>query len=227
MGNHHRVHAICFDVDGTLIEHAEEKTVWQVLNERFLSTTEINRERFIAFREGRLAYDAWVALDVGDWQRAGIHRTAIEDAIRESLAPVAGARETILELHARGYLLAVVSGTISLTLELLLPGLPFDRVYTNRIDFDEDGGIASWQATPFDVQGKALALDELAEHFDVGLEEIAFVGDHWNDLSAMRKAGFSVAFQPKDEQMREIADLVIERPPLNQLLDFFPGTRKE
>jgi len=222
MAPNESIRMICFDVDGTLIAHAEHKTVWQVLNEHFLDSRELNRERFEAFREGRLGYAEWVALDVGDWQRAGIRREAVVAVIRDELHPVAGARETMTTLHDRGYLLAIVSGTIQLTLELLLDGLALERIYTNRIDFDEKGRISGWQATPFDVQGKAHALDELAREYGLELSEMAFVGDHWNDLAAMRKAGCAVAFDPKDAELCEVADIVIAAPPLDQILAYFP-----
>lgn len=218
------IKVICFDVDGTLIEHAEGKTVWQVLNERFLAAGNLNRERLADFRSGRLRYAEWVALDVGDWACAGVRRDAIEAEVRATLRPVAGALETINTLRARGYRVAVVSGTIDLTLRLLLGECTFDRVFSNRLFFGSAGEICGWQATVYDMEGKARAVRELAAEFGVGTDGCAFVGDHWNDLAALECAGLGIAFCPKDDAVRAAADVVIEEGPLTRLLEIFPET---
>ena len=221
-GRNGRIKAICFDVDGTLIHHAEEKTVWQVLNQTFLGDDVRNEERMAAFRAGRLSYADWVALDVGDWIERGVGRAQIEAAIRAELTAVEGAREAIDELRARGYKLAVISGTLDVTLRLLLADVVFDRVFSNKIFFDERGAISGWRATPYDVDGKARALADAAREWGIAPAECAFVGDHWNDLAALRAAGFGVAFRPKDDALRAVADVVIEDGPLTGLLEFFP-----
>ncbi|MDQ7008537.1 MAG: HAD-IB family phosphatase [Acidobacteriota bacterium] len=216
---------VCFDVDGTLVRHPEDKTVWQVLNEEFLGPGQGggDGERFKAFVEGRLEYAEWVALDVGDWQRAGVTRQALAAVIRRELTPVPGAAETLRTLRRRGYLVALVSGTLDLTLEVVFGGLEVDRAFTNHIRFAADGSISGWQATPFDMEGKARALDLLARDFDCPTGSIAFVGDHWNDLAALEKAAVAIAYQPKDPRVREAADHVLEGPDLLPLLDLFPG----
>jgi phosphoserine phosphatase len=218
-----RVRAVCFDVDGTLVRQSDHKSVWEAVHARVLGDNEVNRKRMAAFREGRIAYDEWVALDVGDWQRLGVTRAELEQAIRETMRETEGARDTVEELARRGYAVAVVSGSIDLVLTVLLDGLPFDGVFINRIEFDAGGAIRGWRATPHDVEGKAEALEQVAAELGVTARETAFVGDHWNDLPAMRRAGFAVAFEPKDERLREVADAVIEQPPLTRLLDWLPG----
>ena len=217
-----RVRVICFDVDGTLVHHPAGKTVWQVLNDRFLGDPALNAARFEDFRVGRLSYAEWVALDVGDWVVRGADRGQIEKIIRETLTVVHGARETLEALRRRGYRLAVISGTIDLTLDLLLEGFPFDRVFTNKLFFDGKGRICGWLATPYDVGGKARALDRVAAEFGVDARRCAFVGDHWNDLAALERAGLAIAFHPKDDEVRGAADIVIEGGSLTRLLDIFP-----
>lgn len=216
------IRVIGFDVDGTLVHHDDGKTVWQVLNERFLPTPTLNRERFAMYQAGRLTYAEWVALDIGDWRARGVCRADIEDAIHRELRVVDGARETMDTLRARGYRLAIISGTLDITLELLLAGLSFDAVFTNRIYFEATGAIAGWDATRYDVEGKARALGELAARFRCRTTSCAFVGDHWNDLPALAEAGLGIAFCPKDDAVRAAADVVVEEGPLTRLLDLFP-----
>lgn len=210
---------VCFDVDGTLVEHPDDKVVWQVLNRRFLGDDAVNRRRYELYRSGTITYEEWVALDVGEWQKLGVTRDQVVEALGE-LRLVEGARETLDELRDRGYKLSVISGTLDINLETLFPDHPFDDVFCNRIRFGEDGLITGWEATPYDMEGKAHALELIARRESVPLERCAFVGDHRNDLSAARVAGFSIAFNPKSPELEEVADQVVRSRDLRDLLVF-------
>jgi len=66
-----RFDLVAFDVDGTLVHHPEDKTVWEVLNRRFTGSDDQNEQRWALYRSGKLSYAEWVALDIGAWQAAG------------------------------------------------------------------------------------------------------------------------------------------------------------
>lgn len=200
---------IAFDVDGTLIDSRERKVVWQLLNQRFGGDDTVNAARLAAYLARKMTYAEWVALDVGQWVSAGATRDQIAAVISEQLYLVSGARETVAELQARGYGLAVISGTLDLTLELLFPEHPFEQVLTNRIWFHPDGTIAGWEATPYDMEGKARALEQLASDRGLTLAQTVFVGDNINDLQVMARAGLAVAFEPKHPSVREAAHAVV------------------
>ena len=175
---------------------------------RFLGEDDINETRYRAYREGLISYERWVALDVSDWKRMGATRQQIDDAISD-LRLVPGARETVDALHARGCALAVISGTLDITLDRLFPDHPFEEVYCNHIGFDEDGRIDHWQATPFDMAGKARALRAIALRESIRLDRCVFVGDSSNDVWVAREAGFTVALNPKSEELEKIADVTL------------------
>lgn len=217
------IRLIAFDVDGTLVHHDEQKTVWQVLNGRYLARPGLNRERFEAFRDKRITYAEWVDLDIGDWVTRDVRRADLAQAIQEELTCAPGALETIASLSQRGYRLLVISGTLNLTLELLLPNAPFEHVFSNRIWFHPDGKIRAWRATPFDVTGKAVALKSLSRAYGLTERNCAFIGDGWNDISALRCAGLGIAFHPKEDAVAQAADVSIATGSLTQLLDLFPG----
>ena len=212
-----RFDLVAFDVDGTLVQHPDGQTVWEVLNERFTGTAEHNRERFKLYRSGRLSYAEWVALDIEGWRNAGARRADMVAAFGP-LRLVDGAVETLRALKVHGLRLAVISGTLDLLLDTLLPDHPFDEVYTNRIWFDDDGAIAGWSATPFDMEGKGVALRAIAMREGIDLARCAFVGDHDNDLSAARVAGWTVAFCPKSAELEAIAHAVVRSPRLTDVL---------
>jgi phosphoserine phosphatase len=213
---------ICFDVDGTLVIHPDEKIVWEILNRRFTGDDEANQVRFRQYRAGEISYPEWVALDVGDWLQAGATRAEIVEAIGD-LRLIEGVHETLAELKRRGYKLAIISGTLDVVLETLLPEHPFDDVFVNQLDFDARGVLTGWKATPFDVDGKARGLREIAAREGIPIERCAFVGDAFNDVEIAREAGFSVALNPKCDEMIEACDVVVEGDDLCLLLPLFPG----
>jgi phosphoserine phosphatase len=214
------IQLIAFDVDGTLISGTDGKVVWQFLNARFGADGEVNAQRFKAYLRGEISYPQWVDLDVGQWVEARATRSEIADEIRANLFLVPGARETVETLRRRGYRLAVISGTIDLTLELLFPKHPFEAVFTNRIWFNDDETIAGWEATPYDMEGKARGLEELAGKLGIPLSETAYVGDNINDIQVMGAAALSVAFEPKHPSVTAAADRVVTED-LRGLLEFF------
>jgi ADP-ribose pyrophosphatase len=216
------VDVVAFDVDGTLVAHPHGKVVWQILMERFGLDTARSRQRFLDFKAGRITYPEWVDLDVGEWAERGATREVMAAAIAEHLALSPGARAVVEELKARGYHLAVISGTIDVVLDVLFPDHPFDHVFTNRIVFGPDGRIASWHATPYDMDGKEAGLRAVAADAGTTLERCAFVGDHVNDVSALRLAGLPVAYDPKDESVVAAARVVLPAGGLRGLLALLP-----
>jgi HAD superfamily PSPase-like hydrolase len=212
-----RFDLVAFDVDGTLVHHPEDKTVWEVLNHRFTGSDDQNILRWDLYKQGKLSYAEWVTLDIASWRDAGATRESIVTSFGE-LSLVQGARETLDALKSQGARLAVISGTLDLLLDTLFPDHPFDEVYTNRIVFDADGRIEHWHATPFDMDGKGVALRSIALREDIPLARCAFVGDHANDVAAARLAGFSVAFNPKSPELEATASAVVHSRDLRDIL---------
>ena len=208
---------VAFDVDGTLVHHRQDKTVWEVLNRRFTGRDDQNDLRWDLYKRGKISYAEWVALDIASWRDAGATRDEITKSFGE-LTLIDGARETLTELKSHGARLAVISGTLDLVLDVLFPDHPFDEVYTNRLVFDAEGKISHWHATPFDMDGKGIALRSIALREDIPLARCAFVGDHANDLAAAAIAGCSIAFNPKSTELAEIASAVVRSRDLRDIL---------
>jgi phosphoserine phosphatase len=216
---------IAFDVDGTLVESPGGLTVWEVLNQRFVGSAEINRRRYRQYREGKLSYGEWVALDIEGWRDAGARKDDLIAAL-DPLSLLAGTRETLDLLGERGFRLIVVSGTLELMLDALYPDHPFERVFANRIAFDDQGRISGWEATPYDMKGKAEALRRYAGRQRIPLARCAFVGDSSNDVWIARAAGFSIALNPRCDELKRIADAVVRSNDLRAILPYLLDARR-
>jgi HAD superfamily phosphoserine phosphatase-like hydrolase len=213
---------IAFDVDGTLVRGPDGMTVWEVLNLAFTGTPEWNKERYAAYKAGKLSYAEWVALDISGWREAGAKRDDLIAAF-EPLELIRGVPEAINTLRDAGLRLFVISGTLDLMLNTLFPDHPFEEVYCNHIGFDDDGRIAHWRATPFDMAGKAEALRALALRFEIPLARCAFVGDSSNDVWIARSAGRSVAFNPRCEELEQVADVIVRSDDFRDVVPHLLG----
>jgi HAD superfamily PSPase-like hydrolase len=209
---------VCFDVDGTLIRHPSDKVIWEILNLRFTGDDRVNRERYRMYLDGKIDYAEWVRLDVGGWIEAGATREGVVEAVRE-FEIYDGALETVHALKARGVHLAVISGTIDVVIDTLFPDHPFADVFTNKILFDGEGRVSGWEATPYDLDGKPLALRDVASRHGVALERTAFVGDGENDVPLAAVAGCLVAFNPRSAELERRADCVMKNRSMIELLD--------
>jgi phosphoserine phosphatase len=84
-------------------------------------------------------------------------------------------------------------------------------VFTNRIWFDDSGQIAGWEATPFDMEGKARALEQIAGRLGIDMSQTVYVGDNLNDIQVMGVAGLAIAYDPKHSSVGRAADAVVHK----------------
>jgi len=90
----------------------------------------------------------------------------------------------------------------------------------SRIYFDEEGSILKVEATEFDMEKKAEALKQIAEREKIKLEECVFVGDYLNDMKIIQDAGLGIAFNCQHDKLKEVADVVIEKKDLREVLKY-------
>ena len=213
---------IAFDVDGTLIRGPNGWTVWEVLNDKFTGNPEENKKRYALYLEGKLSYADWVTLDITGWRDAGARRDDLIEGFGK-LQLIEGVPETLTELKRRGCRLVAISGTLDVMLNTVYPDHPFEEVYANHIGFDEQGHITHWEATPFDMAGKAQALRAVALREGIPLARCAVVGDSSNDVWIAQMAGFTVAFNPRSEQLERIAGAVVRSDDMRDVLPHLLG----
>ena len=67
---------------------------------------------------------------------------------------------------------------------------------------------------------KADALRQIAEREGISLKECVFIGDYLNDLKIIQEAGLGIAFNCKEEKLRKVADVVIDKKDLREILKY-------
>lgn len=208
---------VCFDVDGTLVDNVEYS--WEIFHDYFKVDMKRRENARKQFFDGRISYEEWALHDINLWKEKNAKKNDFLEAIKP-LKLMNGAMETVRELKKRNMKLAVISGSINVILETLMPHYHkyFDDVFLNRLIFDKNGNISDLKITPYDIDGKAEAMKVIANKENISLKECVFIGDHRNDIPVMKECGLSIAFDPKDDELRKIADVVIEKKDLREVL---------
>ena len=198
------IRAIIFDLDGTLVRYhgVEFESSWGAIAAAAGKQEESARilREFLPQRD---AYKEWVERDA-----ALLAGMPVEEITRKIFpAPYAvGAKRAIAALRGR-YTMGILSSGVDIVADYACQELGLDFSVANRL-LIKDGRFTGESETVVDLWKKADVLKKIAAQHDLDLSEICFVGDHMNDVPVMRIVGLSIAMNPKDEELKRIADYV-------------------
>lgn len=209
---------ICFDLDGTLVD--DTIYIWKTLHETFETDPDARQGAHRDYFAGRISYKQWFEHDIELLKAAGADRARIVE-ILNGLSPMAGAQELLKTLKKKGHKLAVISGSLDIVVQHLFDESLFDHVLVNRIYFNSVGEISGGAHTPYDLDGKADGLLELAKKEGLSASQTVFIGDNENDIWVAKAAGLSIAFNCKSDALREVCDVEIQEKNLMVLARLF------
>ena len=148
-----------------------------------------------------------------------------EQSLRQRVAKLAGANESILEsvrqnlpfmpdlkelvttLNAIGWKTAIASGGFTYFSDYLRQELNLHHAQSNTLEIVDGKLTGQVIGDVVSAQTKADILFELAEKYDIEIHNTVAVGDGANDLVMMNAAGLGVAYhaKPKVEQAAQTA----------------------
>ncbi len=215
-----RITAVVFDLDGTLVRYhgIEFESSWGALAVA-AGVGEASQRLLAEFLARADAYEEWVAKDAA--LLAGVSLSRVESTLFP--APYAvGVPEAIERLRGR-FRLGILSSGVDLVAEWVRDDLGLDFALANHLTVVA-GRFTGESETRVALWSKGAAFERLAAEHGLDPTEICYVGDHINDLPAMRVAGMAVAANPKDPELVEACDHVIEDfAELPDLIDAFVG----
>lgn len=210
---------VCFDVDGTLVDNIVYS--WELFHNFFEVDMGKREEMRVKYYNGEINYLQWAEHDMGMWMEKGATKKDFFKAM-ENLKLMKGAMETITKLKKKGIKLAIVSGSLDIILEKFIPNYKelFDDVFLSHLIFDKKGKLINAKVTQYDMMKKAAALIKIADRENIDLNQTVHIGDHHNDVEIAKIAGLSIAFDCKDDELKKVADVVIDKKDLRETLRY-------
>ncbi|MGZ7107449.1 MAG: phosphoserine phosphatase SerB [Methanobacterium sp.] len=155
-------------------------------------------------------------------ERATLLKGTSVDEIKKVIQDIPlmeGAKEAITELKKRGYKIATITGSFEVVASRMKDELDLDYAYSNSL-LQKDGVLTGEVSGPIINGSKVEVLNDIIKMENISPEECAAVGDGANDISMLEMVKLGIAFNAK-QILRDIADVVIEKRDLRELLPFF------
>ncbi len=190
---------IIFDIDGTITEHVSS---WQLIHERLNIWNVKASEYQESFRRGKISYNKFCDLDAACWK--GLSEKKI-NSFFNPLTYTKNAKACIKKLKKRGFKLAAISSGLQYIGERVKSELPFDYILTNRLL--SRNGILTGKVKIDIVHGrKCKIVKDVLKKFKISASEAIGVGDSEGDISLIRNAGYSIAFNSISKDLSDMAD---------------------
>jgi phosphoserine phosphatase len=132
-----------------------------------------------------------------------------------------GAEETVTTLRKWGYQVGCISSGVSqFFMEPLTRRLGLDFAYSHILGSENevhDGTIQFIMGGP----EKVTTIWQYAQIKELPLDCIASVGNGMNDIDLFKVSSFSIAFNPVDKMVSDVASVTIESKDLRSILPHF------
>lgn len=200
---------IVFDLDGVLVDIDSS---WQKIHE----TLGVNNdENFQKHLRGQIDFKEFMRSDILLW--GNINITCIMNILAK--APyMKGAKETLIALHEAGYKSAIISSGISILADRVKNELEIDYSFANKLLHDPSGVLTGEGEEVVGLLNKDKILHRLVLKEGITTQQCVVLGDSQFDAALFKDAGLSIAFNAKDEVVKDAADLIIDGKDLTKIL---------
>ncbi|MEM0156016.1 MAG: HAD-IB family phosphatase [Thermoplasmataceae archaeon] len=202
-----------FDMDGVL---TLDSSSWNYVHRRFSVDNSNLRQRF---EDGKITYADFLKGDVKLWieKRGRVSKEEVISILME-IPMTGGMVQAISSLKSEGKKVAIVSGGISWLADIVQSNVKFDHVNSNHIFTDKNGFLVPDGKIEVDFKRKDLNVRELRKKYSVPRERTVCIGDSLDDRSMFREAGYSIAFNPRHEDLSGYADTQVKSADLRDVV---------
>jgi len=210
-----------FDLDGTLVDC---ESSWVFVHSHFGLNNDASLELYL---KGEIDDDEFMRRDIALWmgRNPDINIKDIE-AILHDIKIYPGARKLFSLLRNAGIQTAIVSGGLMPLARRVAFELNIDHVLANGLAVDKGGRLLGYGLLEVELNRKGLPMERLMNRLGFDRERVAAVGNSFIDAPMLELAGLGIAFNSLDDEVRDVADVVVESDDLMALAPYLiPGNR--
>ncbi len=202
------IQLICFDLDKTLIDQSS----WYKLNLALGITHEQDQAMVDAYLRNEFNYVEWTKKILQFYKKSDKANRTDMRAILSDYQFVPGAVETVTYLQAKGYKVALISGSVDMMVNLAASDLNVDFAEAcNTLVFDEAGRLTDLIPCVSDISAKLDYLQNICDRLGIDITQCACVGDGDNDVALSDATGHGITFT--DSHIKDNAWKVITALP--------------
>ena len=210
-----KIELIAFDMDGVL---ADTISSWKYVHDYFGCSNDRSVDEYL---KGKIDDNEFIKRDVSLWQENSIPTT--KDKIIKILSNVKlikGADKCIKELKRLGISSAIVSAGLDILAKRLGAKLGIDYIFANEISTDKNGRLNGDSLIKVRLMHKDKTIINLSDISGISIDNIAAVGNSCFDIPMFETCGLGIAFNPNDDCIKNVADIVVEGKDLSRIIDF-------
>ncbi|NMB92297.1 MAG: HAD-IB family phosphatase [Parcubacteria group bacterium] len=198
-------------MDGVI---AEEDSSWITIHKYFGVD---NSKSFKDYLDGKIDYSEFMRRDISLWPKMNIK--TIEN-IFQNTKIIEGAKQVVTECKKKGYITALVSAGLDVLANKINKELEFDYVFANGLTIDQNGNLLGTGICRVELLRKDKVLTNLSKQLEIPLSQFVAIGDSKYDIAMLEIVGLSIAFNPKDEEIKRVVDIIIENNDINKILNY-------
>lgn len=131
-----------------------------------------------------------------------------------------GTKETIDELKKRGFIVGAISSDPQFIMDVLADIVPLDFSEGTKLEFKER--IATGEIKrKIDRYVKVEILEEKRKTYGIDKENVILIGDAITELPMVKEAGVFIAFDAREEEVEDIAKIIIRDKDLRKVFGYF------
>ena len=208
-----------FDMDGVIVRNTNS---WRAVHDAFGTS---NEEGLRLFMSGKIDDHEFIRRDIELWR--GAKGKLHHDDVARVLAtfhPEPAAADLFGAFHRAGITTAIVSGGLEPLARRIGEALSVDRVFCNGLEVDREGYLTGHGKVGVPLRKKGELVVRLREGLGLTRSDVVAFGDTSIDIPMFRESGLGIAVDPKDEETRRAASVVVPDlgsaiPIVNELID--------
>lgn len=208
-----KIALVFFDMDGVLTDTISS---WKHIHDYFGTSNERSVDEYL---KGNIDDLEFIKRDVSLWKENG--RFTSKDIIRDILYDIPlmkGAGECISFLRKHNIKTAIVSAGLDVLAEKVAREIGINYVSANGVKNDEKGRLTGEGILKVQLMYKDKSVRDIAKELDVPLEKCAAVGNSCFDIPMFETCSLGIAFNPDDDCVRKLADIVVEGKDLSRII---------